>query len=198
MITLKNLKAVAKEFNSLGLDPEIQYEKVSEEELKKLLIEASDLFYEEEMSAEAKKVVKELKKEPTSSNPKKPTIQIQTVTEKAEESEEEPEEEESEESQEEEPTEKPTKKEKEVTKKTSKSKASQTSKILEYMFSLITEEGEIEKSTLIQKTEKKFPETPLSTIRTLLTDGKNEKYNRFPKLLVEKEREDVKYITVKK
>ena len=70
MITLKNLKAVAKEFNSLGLDPEIQYEKVSEEELKKLLIEASDLFYEEEMSAEAKKVVKELKKEPTSSNPR--------------------------------------------------------------------------------------------------------------------------------
>jgi len=193
MITLKNLKAVAKEFNSLGLDPEIQYEKVSEEELKKLLIEASDLFYEEEMSAEAKKVVKELKKEPTSSNPKKPTIQIQTVTEKAEESEEKLEEE-----LEEKPTEKPTEKEKEVTKKTSKSKTSQTLRILEYMFSLIIEEGEIEKSTLIQKTEKKFPETPLSTIRTLLTDGKNEKYNRFPKLLVEKEREDVKYITIKK
>ena len=53
--------------------------------------------------------------------------------------------------------------------------------------------GKSTKKELIDAILAKYPDSNLSGIVTLLTDGKNPKYNRFPKLLVENDKKQFSY-----
>lgn len=47
----------------------------------------------------------------------------------------------------------------------------------------LVEKGKFTKVELVEKAKAKYPEANEATLRTLLQDGKNPKYNKFPKLM---------------
>lgn len=54
----------------------------------------------------------------------------------------------------------------------------------EYLAELITQ-GKFTRAEIMEKAKAKFPEIAEATIKVDLTDGKNPKYNKFPKLIKE-------------
>ena len=53
-------------------------------------------------------------------------------------------------------------------------------------FTGLIEEGKYTQAQIMEKGQKKYPEASEGGLRTMLTDGKNPKYNRFAKLIVVK------------
>ena len=53
-------------------------------------------------------------------------------------------------------------------------------------FTGLIEEGKYTQSEIMEKGQKEYPEASVGGLRTILTDGKNPKYNRFAKLIVVK------------
>lgn len=53
-----------------------------------------------------------------------------------------------------------------------------------FMASLI-EKGKFSKKDIMDKTAEKFPEATASSLATMISDGKNPKYNKFDKLIIE-------------
>ena len=73
------------------------------------------------------------------------------------------------------------------TKKTSedtKGRKNSTSEVREFLVPLI-EKAKFTKKELIEKCEVKFPDRKESSFSTILSDGKNKKYNKFDKLVQE-------------
>ena len=65
---------------------------------------------------------------------------------------------------------------------------------IEFMSELIAK-GKYTKQEIVDKTMEKFPESAVSTVRTLISDGKNIKYNKFPKLLTTDEKGHIIFVS---
>lgn len=72
-------------------------------------------------------------------------------------------------------------------------KPCKSQKAVEYMMEVIQSQ-EVTRKALVEMTTAKFPELAKSTITTILSDGKNPKYNRyFPTLLTADENQILKF-----
>jgi hypothetical protein len=72
-------------------------------------------------------------------------------------------------------------------------KASTTADRIAFISPFI-EKGKFTKKQLVEKLTDKFPDLAVSSISTLLTDAKNPKYNKFPKLVIQ---DDKGYLSFK-
>jgi len=54
-------------------------------------------------------------------------------------------------------------------------------------YTTLIEKGGFTKKELVEKAEKEFPDATKAALQTIISDGKNPKYNKFAKLLVEDE-----------
>jgi hypothetical protein len=54
-------------------------------------------------------------------------------------------------------------------------------------YTTLIEKGGFTKKELVEKAEKEFPDATKAALQTVISDGKNPKYNKFAKLLVEDE-----------
>jgi hypothetical protein len=87
-----------------------------------------------------------------------------------------------------------TEEKKSVEKKPPEKKPSKTAKAVEYMIEVI-QSKEVTRKALAEMTQEEFPELAKSTITTILSDGKNPKYNRyFPTLLTTDENQILKFL----
>lgn len=179
MARIDNLAKAVQELQKVGdFEPPMKTKGKSEKELEALLKEAAaELSPEDTLSKETQAIFKELK------------ITVGEAPEAEEEEEEEEEEEAAGEEEEEEEAkdEKPAKKEKAAApakkaKSESDVRLSSDQKI--EFFSPLIQSGKYTAAELVAKVNEKHPGVSESSIKTFLSDSKNEKYNKFPKLVV--------------
>lgn len=198
---MKQLIKAAKELNEvLGLEPAIKTVGISKEVLTEKLKEAAEMLEEgDTISKETQAVLDSFEdgaleeKKPVKTDKKasaKPASKKAPVVEEEDEDEEE-EGDDDEDEEEEKPTKKapttnkkPGKEEKTTDKKKS---GVSTADRIEFLIPLI-KKGKHTKAELLDLMAEKFPGTTRSANQTILTDGKNEKYNKFPQLVLQDEK----------
>lgn len=82
---------------------------------------------------------------------------------------------------------KPTPKEKKEAPKVAPKNGKKPNEKIAFLGSLISQ-AKFTRDEIVEKALKKFEGTPASTIRTYISDGKNSKYCKFPKLVTESEK----------
>lgn len=176
MASEKQLKKAAEELNDvLGIEPPISMDfdiDVIEEKIKEAIKEL--ITPEDEFTEDTQAVIDEL-----SAPPAKKPVAKRKVAAPEPEPEEDPE-----------PEEKPAKKapavkkESTVTKERFAAKKSTGADRVAFFTPLI-KKGTYTKAELVELGKEEFPDVSASTLLTMLTDGKNPKYNKFAQLIVQ-------------
>jgi outer membrane biosynthesis protein TonB len=183
-LTKRQLVAAYKELDTvIGVDPPIDYEDLSVEEFARELLETVEELVEpgDKFSDSTQAIFDQLKDEPE---------EPEEEPEEKEEPDDEPEEddkEDDEQDDEPEPEEKPRKRSAKPVKeeKVKSEKKASTTERVEFVTNLIQSNKKLTKKDILEKMCEKFPSNSRSAHATILSDGKNPKYCKFEKLLIE-------------